>query len=176
MLGMSKENNPERVWIHAPVAVRNTRFVSFILSMKEMSKIALTGRSGRELSGSRGPCVIDQALNKFAFADPNSYTVHFRVRIGTDGKITPIAPPTGNWQTPKLQPPYTAQDIKDFAKNGPPALSKIQNWVQEKLLKIQPCPFPQGTRVPSVERTPSIYHNVPGHTGQTPSPVPVEPR
>ncbi len=122
--------------------------------------------------------LIDKALSKFTFMDPNIYTLNFRLAVGPDGKVMTVAPPVTHSQGPdpnSQTPPWTQQDMNDFARQAPVTLSNMTQWFQAELLKLRACPFPKGSRLRYVERTPSIFHNVPGKDKKTPSPVPKEP-
>ena len=109
--------------------------------------------------------ITAQALSKFAFGDPNSYQIQFRLRLDASGKVVAWAS-NGSWH----------------GKNpaGEKTLTDMRNWALEELKKIQALPFPEGTARESVERTPAIYHNMRNKagrdiTGNTSSPVPQEP-
>jgi hypothetical protein len=122
--------------------------------------------------------IIDDGLSKNAWMDPNSYTLNFKLQVGPDGKVTRIEfvnRPT--WNTPDPQsnnPPWTQQDINDFAQQGLQTLNKMSTWFQNKFSKLLACPFPKDSKRTFVDRTPSIYHNVPGQVGHKPSPIPTE--
>jgi hypothetical protein len=121
--------------------------------------------------------IIDEGLNKFTFMDPNSYTLIFKMQVGPDGKIIRSTPIDSKWKTPTPQshtPPWSQQDINDFAKQGPPTLNNMSAWFQDKFSKLQACPFPKDTKRTFVDRTPSIFHNVPGQHGHKPSQIPTE--
>ena len=122
--------------------------------------------------------LIDKGLSKFTFADPNIYTLNFRLAVGPDGKVMTAGRPVTHSQGPNPNshtPPWTQQDMNDFARYAPVTLSNMTQWFQAELLKIRACPFPKGSRLRYVERTPSVFHNVPGEDKKKPSPVPKEP-
>ena len=121
--------------------------------------------------------IIDEGLNKYTWMDPNSYTLIFKLQVGPDGKIIRSAPIDSKWKTPNPQshtPPWTQQDINDFAKQGPTTLADMTTWFQDKFANFQSCPFPKDSKRTFVDRTPSIYHNVPSKVGHKPSPIPTE--
>jgi hypothetical protein len=122
--------------------------------------------------------IIKDALSKNAFADPNRYWLNFRVTIGPDGKAIQNLWPTSKYQLPAPNsrvPAYSRQELINLQKQGPDVLGKIAKQVQDELGKIQACPFPKGTRLKTVERLPSVFHNVPGEDSYKPSPIPKEP-
>jgi hypothetical protein len=121
--------------------------------------------------------LIDRGLSKFTFGDPNSYTLNFRLVVGPDGKVITVGWPASSWTVPpqSQNPGWTNEDWLNFNRQAPVTSRNMSQWFQQELLKIQACRFPQGTRLRYVERTPSIYHNVPGKEKKTPSPVPKEP-
>ncbi|HEY7162805.1 MAG TPA: hypothetical protein VH815_16205, partial [Acidobacteriota bacterium] len=120
--------------------------------------------------------IIDEGLSKYATLDPNSYTLNFKLQVGPDGKVIRSALINSRWKTPNPQtnPSWTQQDINDFAKQGPPTLADMSTWFQDKFSRLQVCPFPKDSKRTSVDRTPSIYHNVPGQEGHKPSQIPTE--
>lgn len=122
--------------------------------------------------------IIDEGLEKFAWMDPNSYTLNFKLQVGPDGKVTRtgfLNRPT--WKTPDPQshnPAWTQQDINDFAQQGPKTLDDMSKWFQDQFAKMQACSFPKDSKRTFVDRTPSIYHNVPGQVGHKSSTIPTE--
>lgn len=124
--------------------------------------------------------VIDDALAKYTRLDLNSYTVNYKLQVGPDGKVIrwEMDKPPGGSHPPdpySRTPPFTLQELQELGEIGAKTWSEMAEWGLEQFSKIQACPFPKGSRFKTIERTPSIYHNVKGKEGKTPSPIPQEP-
>jgi hypothetical protein len=121
--------------------------------------------------------LIKKGLSK-VFGDPNTYELNYRLRVGPDGTVRMLTGPKWKWNPPDPgeNPAWTQQDMQNFRAQGPGELQKLNNFFVSEFGKMRACRFPPGSRLPFVDRDPNVYHNVPGKTGYTPSPIPQEPQ
>jgi hypothetical protein len=127
--------------------------------------------------------VLNEAKRRFTTLDPNYYQSNFQVRVGPDGRVVKWESLGGLFGTPDpydRTPPYTRAEMAEHYARAKRTSYEMTNWILDELKKIKAMPFPEGSAMPFVDRTPILYHNFVDQsgrkiTGVKPSPIPKEP-